>query len=317
MLCQRCQKNNATVHLKQVINGVKTEMLLCPECAEKENLGSFFPQDDLLSGFFSNSVFGNDYLKEQKRCSLCGSTRRDLAEKGRAGCAKCYEVFSEELANIIYGIHGNAVHTGSVPGKHAESLAKRKEIERTNLLLKQKSEQDALTGLNNRYKLNELAELAFHKAQSSGTPLAIEILDIDYYKEYNDNYGHQAGDEVLIRIADAIRSLEEYDGVHTARYGGDEFVVIYEGYSPEEVERMAQLLQDKIYELNIEHKFSAVSDRVSISQGLFHQIPSKINKLWDFLYGADMILYVVKRRGKNNYHLEKSFEDAAQYSAVE
>ena len=129
MLCQRCQKNNATVHLKQVINGVKTEMLLCPECAEKENLGSFFPQDDLLSGFFSNSVFGNDYLKEQKRCSLCGSTRRDLAEKGRAGCAKCYEVFSEELANIIYGIHGNAVHTGSVPGKHAESLAKRKEIE--------------------------------------------------------------------------------------------------------------------------------------------------------------------------------------------
>jgi len=198
-----------------------------------------------------------------------------------------------------------------------EETRKRQEVEKSNLLLKQKSEQDALTGLNNRYKLNELAELAFHKAQSSGTPLAIEILDIDCYKEYNDNYGHQAGDEVLIRIADAIRSLEEYDGVHTARYGGDEFVIIYEGYSPEEVERMAQLLQDKISELNIEHKFSAVSDRVSISQGLFHQIPSEINKLWDFLYGADMILYVVKRRGKNNYHLEKSFEDAAQYSAVE
>ena len=197
-----------------------------------------------------------------------------------------------------------------------EETRKRQEVERSNLLLQQKSERDALTGMNNRYKLNELAEFAFSKAQSNGTPLAIEILDIDCYKEYNDNYGHQAGDEVLIRIADAIRSLEEFDGVHTARYGGDEFVIIFEGHSPEEVERMAQLLQHKIYELNIEHRFSAVSDRVSISQGLFHQVPTPINKLWDFLYGADTILYVVKKCGKNNYHLETSFEGTAQYSGA-
>lgn len=198
-----------------------------------------------------------------------------------------------------------------------EETRKRQEVERSNLLLKQKSECDALTGLNNRYKLNELAENAFSKAQTDETPLAIEILDIDCYKEYNDNYGHQAGDEVLIRIADAIRSLEEYAGVHTARYGGDEFVIIYEGYSSGEVERMAQLLQQKIYDLNIEHKFSTVSDRVSISQGLFHQVPTGINKLWDFLYGADMILYVVKKLGKNNYHLETSFAGAAQYSETD
>lgn len=129
MLCQRCQKNNATVHYKQVINGVVSEMRLCSECAEKEKMGSFFPQDNLFSGFFSDSIFGGEYIKEQKKCPLCGSTRRDLAENGRAGCAKCYEVFSQELAKIIYGIHGNAVHTGSAPGKHAEALAKRKEIE--------------------------------------------------------------------------------------------------------------------------------------------------------------------------------------------
>ena len=195
-----------------------------------------------------------------------------------------------------------------------EETRKRQEVERSNLLLKQKSEHDALTGMNNRYKLNDLAELAFQKAQMDRSPMAIEILDIDCYKEYNDNYGHQAGDECLIRIADAIRSLEAYNGVHTARYGGDEFVIIYEGYSSKEVERIAKLLHDKIHDLNIEHKFSTVSDRVSISQGIFHQIPAEINKLWDFLYAADTILYGVKGRGKNNYHLEASFEGVAQYS---
>ncbi|MBQ9692091.1 MAG: UvrB/UvrC motif-containing protein [Clostridia bacterium] len=129
MLCQKCQKNNATVHFKQVINGVTQEMRLCSECAEKEKIGSLFPQDNLFSGFFRDSIFGSEYIKEQKKCPLCGSTRRDLAENGRAGCAKCYEVFSQELAKIVYGIHGNAVHTGSAPGKHAQEQAKRKEIE--------------------------------------------------------------------------------------------------------------------------------------------------------------------------------------------
>lgn len=193
-----------------------------------------------------------------------------------------------------------------------EEETRRKEVELSNLMLKQKSEHDALTGMNNRHKLNELSELAFHKAYHNGTPLTIEILDIDCYKEFNDNYGHQAGDECLIRIADAIRSMEEYNGVHTARYGGDEFVVIYEEYSKRDVERMAQRLQDRIYNLNIEHKHSKVSDRVTISQGLFHKIPSGLNKPWDFLYGADMALYIVKNRGKNNYFIGYDFEDVRQ-----
>ena len=190
-----------------------------------------------------------------------------------------------------------------------EEETRRKEVELSNLMLKQKSEHDALTGMNNRYKLNELAELAFHKAYLNGTPLTIEILDIDCYKEFNDNYGHQAGDDCLVKIGNAIRSMEEYNGVHTARYGGDEFVIIYEEYSRKDVERMAQRLHDKIYNLNVEHKHSKVSDRVSISQGLFHKIPSGLNKTWDFLYGADMALYITKSLGKNNYHIGTDFEE--------
>ena len=195
-----------------------------------------------------------------------------------------------------------------------EEENRRKEVEKANLLLKQKSERDALTGMNNRYKLNELAETAFQRAYHDGLPLTFEILDIDCYKEYNDHYGHQAGDECLIRIADAIRSLEKYEGVHTARYGGDEFVIIYENYSKQEVEKMAEELQEKIRGLNIEHKYSKVSDRVTITQGLFHKIPSGGNKTWDFLSGADMTLYGVKQRSKDNFYVATSFEEAGAYS---
>ena len=194
---------------------------------------------------------------------------------------------------------------------------RRKEVEKTNLLLKQKSERDALTGMNNRYKLNELAEETFEAAYHNGTPLAFEILDIDCYKEYNDNYGHQAGDECLISIANAIRSLESYGGIHTARYGGDEFVIIYENYSKQEVEKMAQQLRERIRDINIEHKYSKVGDRVTISQGLFHKIPTSDNKPWDFLYGADMTLYGVKYRGKNNLYVTSSLDEALTYSNVD
>ena len=190
--------------------------------------------------------------------------------------------------------------------------SRRKEVEISNLQLKQKSERDALTGMNNRYKLNELAELAFHRAYLNGTPLTVEILDIDCYKEFNDTYGHQAGDDCLVRIAEAIRSLEEYTGVHTARYGGDEFVIIYEEYSKADVEKMAQRLKNKIQALNIEHKSSLVSNCVTISQGLFQMIPVDSSKIWDYLYGADMALYQVKAKGKNNFHLATEFESVRQ-----
>ena len=89
----------------------------------------------------------------------------------------------------------------------------------------------------------------------------------------------------------------------------DEFVLIYEDYSKQDVEKMAKRLQDKIYSLNIEHRNSRVSDRVTISQGLFHKIPSGGNKTWDFLYGADMALYGVKYRGKNDYFVGTTFDE--------
>ncbi len=143
MLCQKCHKNQATVHIKNSINGEVTEMALCRECAEQENLNSFFqfPSDKLFSGFFSDSIFGAEPLPKSKSCPVCGCTRADLASGGKPGCAKCYEVFSDELARIIRGIHGNTLHSGSRPGKHMEQIERNQKLESLKKELQQSIEE--------------------------------------------------------------------------------------------------------------------------------------------------------------------------------
>ncbi|MBQ7333184.1 MAG: UvrB/UvrC motif-containing protein [Clostridia bacterium] len=130
MLCQKCEKKEATVLFKHSVNGKYKEMMLCHECAEKENVTGFFTHgaDELFSGFFSDTVFGG-YVPEQKKCPQCGLSYGELARNGRAGCAKCYDVFAPEMEKIVYGIHGNARHAGSAPGNRAEQIKKKSEIE--------------------------------------------------------------------------------------------------------------------------------------------------------------------------------------------
>lgn len=85
--------------------------------------------------------------------------------------------------------------------------------------------------------------------------MAVEILDIDYFKQYNDNYGHQKGDLCICRVAKEIQKLAEKDDIFCARYGGDEFILIYEGYSREAVVILTEKLKRSIRDLNMEHAF--------------------------------------------------------------
>ena len=143
------------------------------------------------------------------------------------------------------------------------------EVEQENIALHRKSETDPLTGLYNRYKLNEYGEDAFIRAREQQTPLGIEILDIDYFKEYNDNYGHQAGDEALKMVSRMIMQMQHQGEVFCSRYGGDEFVLIYSGMSEEETYRWAEHLKQMILRQAVEHKYSKAAERfLTVSQGI-------------------------------------------------
>lgn len=174
------------------------------------------------------------------------------------------------------------------------------EMEEKNAVLEKKSQTDALTGLNNRFGLNEYSEAIFQKTLAEGNSLAIEILDMDNFKLYNDTYGHQKGDECIQRVAGAIKSMEEF-GAYTARYGGDEFILIYVDKTKEEIVEYAAELRKRVMDLHIEQSGSNGTKIITISQGICWDIPVKGNRVWDYLHAADDMLYRVKQRKRNNF----------------
>lgn len=177
------------------------------------------------------------------------------------------------------------------------------ELRKEAASLKFRSEYDALTGLRNRNKFSEISENRFADCLKKKKHLAIEILDVDYFKEYNDNYGHQKGDVVLMQVASAIRSLERHRGVYTGRYGGDEFVVLYVDRTYNEVAEFVNELKNSVERLNIDHGYSPIHSRITLSQGVFWGVPNEQSRFWDFLHAADQALYSVKKAGRNNFHI--------------
>lgn len=174
-----------------------------------------------------------------------------------------------------------------------------KKIEKENAILTRKSETDSLTGLANRYRMTDVFQQMLDNCRENRKTLSVEILDIDYFKEYNDNYGHQAGDECIRKVAGIINEMQG-DTVFCARYGGDEFIIIYDGLEKEEVLERAKKLRNDIIAQNITHEFSKSAPFVTVSQGICHAVPTPGNKNWDFLHVADEYLYMVKKQERNS-----------------
>lgn len=225
-------------------------------------------------------------------------------EKYLSSCARLYEwecVYEEENSNIT---------TSAIQLRFRleESRKKEEQLLQEKLALIEESETDALTGLANRRKLNAYAEMIFAKAFEEEKNLGIEMVDIDYFKQYNDTYGHQAGDEVIKTLANCMKTVAKESDAFCARYGGDEFVFIYYDKTDEEILQTARKLKEMIAEKKIEHCKSEISDYVTISQGIRNTIPRNRNKIWDFQFGADTALYKMKRNGRNGVYLVHEME---------
>lgn len=116
MLCQSCGKNQANTHIKRIINGKLTEYKLCEQCAAKLGYSNIFDG----FGFDFNSLLGSFFENDKqqilnlsnKRCEFCGSSFDDISNSGKVGCAKCYDVFLDQLMPSIKRIHGNTKHAG-------------------------------------------------------------------------------------------------------------------------------------------------------------------------------------------------------------
>lgn len=204
------------------------------------------------------------------------------------------ELMEKETNSMVSGVIGLRKNLESV------KLARQK-AEQENILLQRKSELDPLTKMANRFRMNDYSDRVFADALKETFPLAVEILDIDYFKEFNDNYGHQQGDNCLEQIAGVIKQLALENQAFCARYGGDEFVIIYTDITREQMVSFAAELKRRVMNLQIEHRYSKALPVVTVSQGICWGVPCKGNKMWDFLHAADNMLYRVKKISRNNY----------------
>ena len=128
MLCEQCKQNAATIHFTQVINGERTEMNLCGECAKEKGGSSFAEVSSLLSGLLEGAV-GRAQSANALRCSRCGMTFNRFKETGMLGCANCYQDFRKQLAPVLQRIHGRLQHEGHIPASAGQGLRMRRQIE--------------------------------------------------------------------------------------------------------------------------------------------------------------------------------------------
>lgn len=161
------------------------------------------------------------------------------------------------------------------------------------------SQVDGLTGLYNRKYFDEEFTNYFNRAVRQGGPISLLFIDVDYFKKYNDNFGHQKGDKCLTDVANVLRN-ETRKGEVACRYGGEEFVVIVSGDRVQS-EKLILRIQAALAELEIVHPESDVSRYLTLSIGVCTMVPTILSNEADLLRCADTALYNAKHSGRNRF----------------
>ncbi|WP_053157102.1 diguanylate cyclase [Pseudomonas sp. Pf153] len=182
--------------------------------------------------------------------------------------------------------------------------ARTAELKAANQALEALSRHDALTGLPNRRYFDELKEVEFRRAIRHKTPLTILMCDVDFFKAYNDTYGHLKGDQCLQQIAETLRSVFERSGELTARVGGEEFVVVLPNVDAKQAQEAAQQVRARLAERELPHSGSAVSTFVTLSIGVAELDPMTMNHFDQLLQRADQALYRAKHQGRNRVAIQ-------------
>lgn len=178
------------------------------------------------------------------------------------------------------------------------------ELKRKTDLLEMLAHADGLTGVANRRQFDQLYRQEWLRCERRESPLSLVMIDVDHFKQYNDKYGHGQGDECLRRVAKALAEVVQRQGDLLARYGGEEFIALLPEASARDALRLAERMRDAIDALQLEHQHSSCANTVSVSIGIFSQVPTHHVSRADFLRAADRALYRAKMEGRNCVRVE-------------
>lgn len=173
------------------------------------------------------------------------------------------------------------------------------ELRANNNRLQDLSIKDSLTGISNRRHFDQFIETSFKNSIRLGKPLSLIMIDIDHFKLYNDNYGHQKGDDCIIRVATTMALSVKRPMDLVARYGGEEFAVVLNETDKSGAMIVAQKIRNDINELSLPHGYSYIAPHITLSLGVATIIPSQSYSIKEFINRADKALYKAKKRGRN------------------
>jgi diguanylate cyclase (GGDEF)-like protein len=170
-------------------------------------------------------------------------------------------------------------------------------------LLEDIAERDFLTGLLNRRAFSEQANRSWRQAVRAQQPVAVLMLDVDFFKAYNDHYGHAAGDQALQAVARALGGHAQRPLDMLARYGGEEFIGLWVDVSQEAISALAEAIRADVQALALSHHYSAVADVVTLSIGIAYVLAPQSGALEEAQRLADGALYQAKEQGRNRVEL--------------
>jgi diguanylate cyclase (GGDEF)-like protein len=184
-----------------------------------------------------------------------------------------------------------------------------RQLEDANKSLRRMATIDGLTGISNHRHFRDFLDVEWRRALRDRSAVSIVMIDIDYFKTYNDSFGHQAGDDCLRRVADALSRAVGRPGDIVARYGGEEFVAVLADTDMDGAVVVAERLRERVESLRIPHPRSLCGRWVTVSCGSATAFPTRDVQPDELVGEADRALYRAKREGRNRVVLPNAAED--------
>jgi len=237
---------------------------------------------NLLIGHYANTSIFLIFIWFMARANYTGFVRNFLNQK-----------IIEEKSNQLTHINNRLVEEIQT----SERVQKKLEVANEQLLII--STLDALTGIPNRRRLDEALWERWSIAVEKQLPFSIMMIDIDFFKLYNDTNGHLAGDRCLQAVAGVLNGCRKESLDFVARFGGEEFLFVTVGLDKEECLLLGERIRSEVEALEIEHQSSSVASWITVSIGISCLLPNKTDKLDKVLEQADQALYRAKSEGQN------------------
>lgn len=273
---------------------VNDELLKLSGYSKEEIIGNYVDQ----IGFWDNQEKQKSFMVELNKKESCKNMEFIFQRKDETkfeGVISARIIIIDSIAHVISVIR-DITERRLIESK-MERLVKELEIEKNTAQFN--AITDSLTGLFNRGYFDKMLRKEFFRLRRSGGLLSLVMLDIDYFKKFNDNYGHVAGDETIQMISTGLKDIVDREADIVARYGGEEFILILPETGENGARIVAERIRGAVEKLDIPHVRSETAKHVTVSLGVVTVRPCNLESPEEVLKLVDKALYEAKEQGRN------------------